>query len=117
MNGICGTCGREAEATSSNEGYSDCCNDRIEYGMEAAETVARCIREAEECIRENTKRINSIASTISKGNKNRVNLLGDADFDRLEQERENLRQWKRIAKQDIKYLTNLQKNFDKRVCY
>lgn len=35
MNGICGTCGREAEATSANEGYSDCCNDRIAYGDEA----------------------------------------------------------------------------------
>jgi hypothetical protein len=41
MNGICGTCGREAGATRSNEGYSDCCNDRIEYGLEASETLAR----------------------------------------------------------------------------
>jgi len=36
---ICGTCGQDAEATSDNEGYSSCCNDRIEYGNEAAETL------------------------------------------------------------------------------
>lgn len=41
MIGVCGTCARPAEATAGNEGYSDCCNDRIEYGVEAAETVAR----------------------------------------------------------------------------
>lgn len=31
MDGWCGTCGEEARATAENEGYSDCCNDRIEY--------------------------------------------------------------------------------------
>lgn len=41
MNGVCGTCGCRAEATEENEGYSDCCNDRIEYGVEAAETKQR----------------------------------------------------------------------------
>lgn len=41
MIGTCGTCGRDAEATQDNEGYSYCCNDRIEYGEEAAETKAR----------------------------------------------------------------------------
>lgn len=41
MKGICGTCACEAEATFENEGYSDCCNDRIEYGLEAEQTVAR----------------------------------------------------------------------------
>jgi len=44
MTGTCGTCGRDAEATAENEGYSDCCNDRIEYDEEAAATKAR-IRE------------------------------------------------------------------------
>jgi hypothetical protein len=39
--GICGTCACEAHATPENEGYSDCCNDRIEYGDEAIETVRR----------------------------------------------------------------------------
>jgi hypothetical protein len=39
MQGICGTCAQPTEATSANEGYSDCCNDRIEYGDEAAQTV------------------------------------------------------------------------------
>jgi hypothetical protein len=39
--GICGTCARPAEATAENEGYSYCCNDRIEYGAEAEATVAR----------------------------------------------------------------------------
>lgn len=37
MTGTCGTCGRDAEATPSNEGYSDCCNDRIAYDAEAIE--------------------------------------------------------------------------------
>ena len=41
MIGICGTCASPAEATAENEGYSDCCNDRIEYGAEAERTVAR----------------------------------------------------------------------------
>jgi len=41
MIGVCGTCARPAEATAENEGYSYCCNDRIEYGDEAAATVAR----------------------------------------------------------------------------
>ena len=48
MKGICGTCGGNAEATAENEGYSYCCNDRIEYGDEAAETVERVKREAAE---------------------------------------------------------------------
>jgi hypothetical protein len=39
--GICGTCASPATATAENEGYSYCCNDRIEYGEEAAQTVAR----------------------------------------------------------------------------
>ena len=117
MNGICGTCGREAEATESNEGYSDCCNDRIEYGLEASETVARCLQDSQEHIVAMTKRIASLSSTISKGNKNRVNLLTDADFKRLEDERENCKAWKRIAKQDVKYLTKLQATFNQRVCY
>lgn len=39
--GVCGTCARPAEATFSNQGYSDCCNDRIEYGAEAEQTVRR----------------------------------------------------------------------------
>lgn len=38
--GICGTCARPANATAENQGYSNCCNDRIEYGDEARETVA-----------------------------------------------------------------------------
>jgi hypothetical protein len=33
--GLCGTCVRPAHASRENEGYSDCCNDRIEYGDEA----------------------------------------------------------------------------------
>lgn len=37
--GICGTCANPANATCENEGYSSCCNDRIEYGLEASETV------------------------------------------------------------------------------
>lgn len=41
LTGICGTCACPAEATAENEGYSSCCNDRIEYGEEAAETVRR----------------------------------------------------------------------------
>lgn len=41
MIGICGTCAEPAEATAENEGYSYCCNDRIEYGDEAAATVRR----------------------------------------------------------------------------
>lgn len=44
---ICGTCARHAEATSENEGYSDCCNDRIAYGEEAAEIVAKARREGD----------------------------------------------------------------------
>lgn len=39
--GICGTCCQPANATSENEGYSDCCNDRIEYGQEAMESAVR----------------------------------------------------------------------------
>jgi hypothetical protein len=46
MTGTCGTCGRDAEATGENEGYSYCCNDRIEYGIEAEETKERIRREA-----------------------------------------------------------------------
>lgn len=45
LTGTCGTCGRDATATAENEGYSSCCNDRIEYGEEAAETRARVARE------------------------------------------------------------------------
>lgn len=45
LTGTCGTCGRDATATAENEGYSSCCNDRIEYGDEAAETRARVARE------------------------------------------------------------------------
>ena len=41
MTGTCGTCGRDAAATAENEGYSSCCNDRIEYGLEAEETRQR----------------------------------------------------------------------------
>lgn len=41
MIGTCGTCGRDAEATAENEGYSNCCNDRIEYGAEAEATKRR----------------------------------------------------------------------------
>ena len=37
MNGICGTCGREARDTAENGGYSDCCNDRIEYNLSVSE--------------------------------------------------------------------------------
>lgn len=37
--GICGTCAQPAHATPENEGYSDCCNDRIEYGAEASDTA------------------------------------------------------------------------------
>jgi hypothetical protein len=33
--GMCGTCCRRARHTPENEGYSDCCDDRIEYGSEA----------------------------------------------------------------------------------
>jgi hypothetical protein len=50
MNGICGTCAQPALATRENEGYSDCCNDRIEYGEEAVETVRRA-----NCPHTNTK--------------------------------------------------------------
>lgn len=39
--GICGTCAEPATATAENEGYSYCCNDRIEYGAEALETYAQ----------------------------------------------------------------------------
>lgn len=39
--GICGTCAEPATATYENEGYSGCCNDRIEYGSEALDTVRR----------------------------------------------------------------------------
>jgi hypothetical protein len=41
MEGVCGTCAQPAQATAENEGYSYCCNDRIEYGAEAEQTVAR----------------------------------------------------------------------------
>jgi hypothetical protein len=37
--GICGTCAQPARATAENEGYSSCCNDRIEYFEEAQDTV------------------------------------------------------------------------------
>lgn len=37
--GICGTCLSPAAATYENEGYSFCCNDRIEYDGEAAESI------------------------------------------------------------------------------
>jgi len=30
----CGTCGRECDPQNSDEGYSHCCNDRIEYADE-----------------------------------------------------------------------------------
>ena len=46
MTGTCGTCGRDAEATQENEGYSYCCNDRIAYDLEAEEVKERCRREA-----------------------------------------------------------------------
>lgn len=52
--GICGTCAEPAEATGENEGYSYCCNDRIEYDDEARETVAREERERN-CTHETTK--------------------------------------------------------------
>ena len=45
LTGTCGTCGRDATATADNEGYSSCCNDRIEYGDEAEETKQRVARE------------------------------------------------------------------------
>ena len=35
----CGCCGQPATGTRENEGYSDCCNDRIVYGKEAIETL------------------------------------------------------------------------------
>lgn len=105
--GICGTCGEQAAATPENEGYSDCCLDRIEYGMEAAETVQRVIRETQETIVQNRKRIASLASTLSKGNKGRKNLLSDADFDRIEAELKNLRQWQKINKADLKRLQKI----------
>jgi hypothetical protein len=47
MSGICGTCCSYAAATPENEGYSDCCNDRIEYGAEAIESVRRQVAEYE----------------------------------------------------------------------
>jgi hypothetical protein len=37
--GLCGTCCNPAAATFENEGYSSCCNDRIEYGGEALDSL------------------------------------------------------------------------------
>ena len=48
MDGTCGTCGRDAIATPENEGYSDCCNDRIEYDEEAEQTKRRVALEKKE---------------------------------------------------------------------
>lgn len=47
-----GTCGQDARATAENQGYSDCCNDRIEYGDEAAQTRRRtaCSHEVVETV-------------------------------------------------------------------
>jgi hypothetical protein len=50
MIGTCGTCGRDADSNASNQGYSDCCNDRIEYGDEAEATKAEIAREKDESV-------------------------------------------------------------------
>lgn len=46
--GICGTCARAAEATPGNEGYSDCCRDRIEYDAEARQTLTAELAERDD---------------------------------------------------------------------
>ncbi len=48
MTGTCMTCGSDAEATAGNEGYSDCCNDRIAYGAEAEQIKRAALIEAAE---------------------------------------------------------------------
>jgi hypothetical protein len=94
--GTCGTCARRAEATQSNEGYSDCCNDRIEYDLEASETRARIIADNEAFLAESAKKLRSFSSRICVARK------AGQDVTAIERERDNLKQWVRIAKQDIK---------------
>jgi endogenous inhibitor of DNA gyrase (YacG/DUF329 family) len=56
FSGTCGTCGRDAVANAENQGYSGCCNDRIEYGDEALETKKRIAAEREEDERDEAMR-------------------------------------------------------------
>jgi hypothetical protein len=45
MKALCGTCAAVVDPQNSDEGYSHCCNDRIVYGLEAAELIAEEIQE------------------------------------------------------------------------